>query len=111
MKTLTLREKVGNRIRLLRKSHNHSQEFLSEKINASKDRISKTERGIAFINDELLDGLCKFYNVKESYFFTFNKTIDNLDRSTAIENINAELAELSIRKLNKIEQIIKIIKA
>ena len=68
MKTLTLREKVGNRIRLLRKSHNHSQEFLSEKINVSKDRISKTERGIAFINDELLDGLCKFYNVKVEFF-------------------------------------------
>lgn len=69
MNSSSTKQKVGIKIKLLRMSHGHSQEFLAEKINISKDRISKTERGIVFINDDLLDGLCKFYKVKESYFF------------------------------------------
>lgn len=110
MKSLTTKQKVGLKIKLLRQSFGHSQEFLADKINISKDRISKTERGITFISDDFLDGLCKLYKVKESYFFNFVNTIDNIDRDNLIELINCELKELSIRKLKKVEEIIKIIK-
>lgn len=110
MQTLSTKQKVGLKIKLLRKSFGHSQEFLAEKINITKDRISKTERGITFISDDFLDGLCELYKVKESYFFNFTNIVDNLDRDKLIDSIGSELKELSIRKLKKVEEIIKIIK-
>lgn len=110
METLTTKQKVGLKIKMLRRSYGHSQEVLAEKINISKDRISKTERGITFISEDMLDCLCKFYKVKESYFFNFTTPLDNLDRDKLVDSINSELKELSIRKLKKVEEIIKIIK-
>ncbi len=111
MEIMTLKQKVGNRIKYLRKLHGHSQDYLAEKLNINKDRISKTERGLIFINDNFLEKLCKFYSLKESYFFTFSQINDSNDRDKLIESINAELTELNIRKLKKVEKMIQIIKS
>ena len=111
MKKMTLKQKVGNRVKYLRKLHGHSQDYLAEKLDINKDRISKTERGLIFINDSFLEKLCKFYSLKESYFFTFSQINDSNDRYKLIERINAELSELNIRKLNKVEKMIQIIKS
>lgn len=109
MNTNELKKNVGLRVKALRNSHNHSQEFLAGEFKVSKEKISRIERGLKLITDDILVGLCDMYNVSPSYFFIFPKADINLEKSELIKLINERLEEKSIRTLKKIDTIVSIL--
>jgi len=76
---MNIKELLGKRLKAIREAHNLTQENLAEKLNMSSMSLSKVERGLNFISPNLLEKLCKFYNVEPDYFFKFNTSVVNND--------------------------------
>ena len=60
-------DKIGDRIKKLRKENHISQDELSEKINVSRQTISKWEKNISLPDLENTKILCDFFNVSYEY--------------------------------------------
>ncbi len=70
----TLKEKLGARIRELRKSLGLSQEKLAELIDMDKPNLSNIERGKRFMTAETLEKIANALKTTERELFNFNKT-------------------------------------
>ncbi len=70
----TLKEKLGARIRELRKSLGLSQEQLAELIDMDKPNLSNIERGKRFMTAETLEKIANALKTTERELFNFNKT-------------------------------------
>ena len=57
----------SNRIRELREAKSLSQDQLAEKLNVTKQAISKYERGVRKPSVPMLEALCDFFNVSSDY--------------------------------------------
>ena len=75
---------IGEKIFRLRRQHGISQEELADKINVTRQAVSKWETGSAVPNSENITALCKLFNVSADYF---------LDDSKEIAVGSAEVAE------------------
>ena len=64
MISLSINEKIGIKIRLLRTKKKLSQEKLGEKADLSKNSISSIERGISSPSIETLDKIAKALNIE-----------------------------------------------
>ena len=62
-------EKVGKRVKEVRKKSELTQEDLSEKVGVSATYISSIERGLAFPRGEVLVGLLNALNVSSDLVF------------------------------------------
>lgn len=105
------KELFGDNLKYFRKQHKITQEELSEKLNITPQHLSRIENGKSFITAELLDALCKIFNLTPaSFFFTTqefslvqNKPDDALDFITKIETtIDEELKQFGISLKAKI---------
>lgn len=74
---MNTKELLGKRLKLIRESHNLTQEMLAENIGMSSLSISKVERGKNFISAALLEKLCMFYRVEPDYFFKFKLNVND----------------------------------
>lgn len=101
-----LKRNVGLRVKALRNKYNDSQETLASEFNVNKEKISRIERGLRLLTDDILVGLCNKYNVKPSYFYIFSH--NNLEKSELIETISDKLNDKSIRTLKKIDVIVEV---
>ncbi|MCQ2789435.1 MAG: helix-turn-helix domain-containing protein [bacterium] len=72
---LTLKEKLGLRIKSLRKKSGLSQEMLAELINMDKPNLSNIERGKRFMTAETLEKIAKALNTTERELFDFSESI------------------------------------
>ena len=70
----TLKEKLGARIRELRKSLGLSQEKLAELIDMDKPNLSNIECGKRFMTAETLEKIANALKTTERELFNFNKT-------------------------------------
>jgi transcriptional regulator with XRE-family HTH domain len=66
---MTLKRRVGHRIRLARKRRGLSQEELAERVERSTEAISSIERGIALPNFLTLERLARALDVPVREFF------------------------------------------
>ncbi len=69
-----LKEKLGKRIRELRKLCGFSQEQLAELMNMDIPNLSNIERGKRFMTAETLEKFAKALNTTERELFDFSKT-------------------------------------
>lgn len=107
MNNSTLRLKIGEKVKTLRKSHGHSQEFLAEKLQCSKERISRLERGKSPLTEDFLLELANFYNEDVSYFYIFNVPHD---KQNIIDEIIKVISEYNLSMLKKLLAMLKIAK-
>ena len=63
----------------LRAQHKYSQEMLAEKLNVSRQAISKWESGATLPETDKLIALSNFFGVSIDYLLKDNKTQDNND--------------------------------
>lgn len=64
----------------LRTQHKYSQEMLAEKLNVSRQAISKWESGATLPETDKLIALSNFFGVSIDYLLKDQKTQNNLDR-------------------------------
>ena len=66
---------ICKKIFRLRRQHGISQEELADKINVTRQAVSKWETGSAVPNSENITALCKLFNVSADYFLDDSKEI------------------------------------
>lgn len=110
MELSTLRKKVGNRLRNVRVEHGYTQFELAEKINCSSDTISRIERGINSMSDEILLKVANFFNVEVSYFFLFKETEISTKKEDLLVLLQSELKNFKYSDLEKLHKTIQIYK-
>ena len=84
--------KIGEFIATCRKEQNLTQEQLAEKLNVSKNAVSKWERGICLMDMKLLKPLSKILNVSVNEIIA-GERIDNEDLAKKSEENIISLAE------------------
>lgn len=67
-----LKEKLGRRIKEIRKARGYSQEQLAELINMDIPNLSNIERGKRFMTAETLEKIAKALDVTEKELFDFS---------------------------------------
>lgn len=77
---------LGKRIKSIRTQNNDSQKNLADKLNISRQLISKWETGTSKPDRAILHRITKIYNVEFDYF------IDNSDQTS---NINDDISKQS----------------
>ena len=74
---LNLKEKLGLRIKKIRKNLGYSQEKLAELIGMDIPNLSNIERGKRFMTAETLEKIAKALKTTERELFNFNETEPN----------------------------------
>ena len=67
---------IAENIKRLRKQHNLSQEQLAEKLNVSRQSVSKWESGLAYPEMDKVLQICKMYNVNIDDLFNQDGKIE-----------------------------------
>lgn len=96
---MEVRKALGNRIRVMRKQRDLTQEELSEKIGRSVDGLSLIERGQNWPSSETLDRLAEAFEVDPSDLFDGLPTGRASDRSDALAVARDTLSRLSKKDL------------
>ena len=97
--------KFGDNLRNLRKSKNISQEALAEKVNVSRQSVSKWETGEAYPEMNNILQLCKIFHCTINDLVNDNIVdIDSLD-----EEVKMSVVKLKKEKQNQIKTLSKIL--
>ncbi|WP_267246848.1 helix-turn-helix domain-containing protein [Streptococcus sp. Marseille-Q5986] len=78
---MDLKKYIGNQIKLFRKSASLTQDELAQKLNTTKQTISRYEKGDRKANQDMLFSLCDIFGVSIDDFFP--STNENSTTSTA----------------------------
>ena len=101
---MNIKQKLGLRIKELRKQRKLSQEKLSEMIDISQNSLSKIEIGDNFVSSETLEKLLQSLNVSIQEFFDFEHVKDSSD---LITDINEYIKKLDKEKLVLLHKILQ----
>lgn len=71
MSELTINQKIGSKIKFLRKASNLTQVQLADELNIHTKHLSNIENGRKSVTIAILDKLCKIFNKPHVYFFDF----------------------------------------
>lgn len=85
----TLKEKLGKRIKEIRKSRNLTQEKLAEMIGLDTPNLSNIERGKRFLSSETLEKIVKSLKTTEKELFDFEYIKTKEELIFSINNILA----------------------
>ena len=77
--------KLSEKLYLLRKKNGLSQEQLAEKLDVSRQAISKWESGVSFPESEKLVAISTYFNVSVDYLLK-----DGIESSDALESTTSE---------------------
>ncbi len=96
-------EKIGKFIASKRKEHNLTQEQMAEKLNISKNAVSKWERGLNLPDVSIMQELCKILDITLNELFIGEKIIDEKYKEVADNNLLNALENSSFTLKEKIE--------
>ena len=68
---MSIKKKLGNRIREIRTNRSLKQEALAEKVNMSAKSLSQIELGNNFVSAETLEEICLALNITPKVLFDF----------------------------------------
>lgn len=103
---IDIKKNFGKRLKELRVKEGLTQELLAEKISLSARMVSSVENGKAFVSSEVIENLCKAFEVSPKYFFDDAEIIKNSDDLSLTEEIKKRVDELSVARLKDIYNII-----
>ena len=96
--------KFGDNLKTLRKNKNISQEVLAEKVNVSRQSVSKWETGDAYPEMNNILELCKIFNCHINDLVNDNMVdIDNMD-----EEVKMSVVKFKTEKQKKVKTLSKI---
>jgi transcriptional regulator with XRE-family HTH domain len=97
--------KFGDNLKTLRKSKNLSQEQLAEKVNVTRQSVSKWETGEAYPEMNNILELCKIFHCK------INELVNDsiIDVDSLDEEVKMKVVKLKEEKLKKVKILSKII--
>ena len=102
-------EKIGKFISKLRKEKSFTQEQLAEKLNITKNAVSKWERGLGLMDISLLKPLSEILDVSVTELLNGEKIDDNIkDKSNEVVENTLIYAKDEIKK-NKVKSIFIVI--
>lgn len=96
-------EKIGKFIARKRKEHNLTQEQMAEKLNISKNAVSKWERGLNLPDVSIMQDLCKILDITLNELFVGEKIIDEKYKEISDNNLLNALENSSFTLKEKIE--------
>lgn len=94
--------KIGNFIRERRKEQGMTQEELAEKLNISKNAVSKWERGMNLPDVSIMQELCGLLNITLNELFAGEKIADEKYKAVADGNLLLALENSSFTLKEKI---------
>lgn len=95
-------EKIGKFIAERRKEEKLTQEKLAEKLNISKNAVSKWERGLNLPDVSIMLDLCKILNITLNELFIGEKILDEQYKEVADNNLLYALENSSFTLKEKI---------
>ena len=97
--------KFGDNLKLIRKNKNMSQELLAEKMNVSRQSVSKWENGEAYPEMNNILQLCKIFNCKiNDLIHTDMRDLDSLD-----EEIIMNVVKFNEKKQKQVKSLSNVI--
>lgn len=96
-------EKIGKFIAKKRKDRKLTQEQLAEKLNISKNAVSKWERGLNLPDVSIMQDLCKILNITLNELFIGEKISDDKYKEVADKNLLNALENSSFTLKEKID--------
>lgn len=96
-------EKIGKFIAEKRKEKKLTQEQLAEKLNISKNAVSKWERGLNLPDVSIMQDLCKILNITLNELFIGEKILDEKYKEVADNNLLNALENSSFTLKEKID--------
>ena len=96
-------EKIGKFIAEKRKEQKLTQEQLAEKLNISKNAVSKWERGLNFPDVSIMQELCKILNITLNELFIGEEISNENYKEVADNNLLDALENSSFTLKEKIE--------
>lgn len=99
----SLKEKFGKRIKELRKSKFMTQEQISEIVGIEPVNISKIERGMHFPQPDKIERFASALDVDVKTLFDFEHF---KDKTNLIKDINTELKEFDIKKVESVYKFV-----
>lgn len=102
-------KEFGNRVRMIRKQANMTQEVLAEKLYVSVDTVSKIENGRIMCMPEHLVHICELFNVSADYLYFGKSNGQNIDnKATKICDIMNILHDCDAEDVERISQMISL---
>lgn len=95
---MDLKKYIGNQIKVFRKSTGLTQDELAQKLNTTKQTISRYEKGDRKANQDMLFSLCDIFGVSIDDFFPStneNSTTPTASSDLLIQQINDKLVQLT----------------
>lgn len=96
-------EKIGKFIAEKRKENKLTQEQLAEKLNISKNAVSKWERGLNLPDVSIMQDLCKLLNITLNELFIGERILDEQYKEVAENNLLTALENSSFSLKEKIK--------
>lgn len=101
---------IANKIVLLRRNLNLTQECFAEQIGLSTRAIQRAEGGTHRPTQETLEKIAKKFNIPIRYFYDNSTYSNEGDKQKIIEEINSELNVYTLEEIIKLKKILEIIK-
>ena len=95
---MDLKKYIGNQIKVFRKSTGLTQDELAQKLNTTKQTISRYEKGDRKANQDMLFSLCDIFGVSIDDFFPStneNSTTPTASSDLLTQQINDKLVQLT----------------
>lgn len=108
-KCLQTTQHIANKILLLRRINNLTQEEFAEKVGLDRRTIARAEDGKHRPSAETLEMLASAFSVPVSYFFDDSVYKSDINKKALIYKINTKLNTLSKANLEKVNKFIDII--
>ena len=97
-------EKIGKFIANCRKDKKLTQEQLAEKLNISKNAVSKWERGLSLPDVSIMQELCKILGITLNELFIGENIIEEKYKEVADNNLLNALENSSFTLKEKMEK-------
>lgn len=108
-KCLQTTQNIANKILLLRRVNNLTQEEFAERVGLDRRTIARAEDGKHRPSAETLEMLSYTFSVPISYFYDNSIYKSDINKKALIYKINTKLNILSKANLNKVNNFIDII--
>lgn len=108
-KCLQTTQHIANKILLLRRVNNLTQEEFAEKVGLDRRTIARAEDGKHRPSAETLEMLSMVFSIPISYFYDNSVYKSDINKKALIYKINTKLNTLSKANLNKVNNFIDII--
>ncbi len=99
---MNIKKKLGLKIKEIRRSKKHTQEFIAEKMGIETKSLSNIERGIFYPTAENLEKISKILEVQPCELFDF-------EHHKSDEELKKEILKIIEENPNKLKQIYKLL--